>query len=112
MFNQEYNLTWRQLNVALGIDDANLLDLDHATRRFKKVEFWEAITNSRNCYNPRPDEIHNPTLRFLHYLIAITLFPDNDVHSLSMKELKLLYAMNHKIHVSPVKLLVAFCQGV
>jgi len=29
-----------------------------------------------------------------------------------MEELKLLYAMNHKIRVSPVNLLVAFWQGV
>jgi hypothetical protein len=112
MFNQEYNLTWKQLNVALGIDDANMLDLDHATRRFNKAEFWESMTTSHNCSNPRPDEIHNPTLCFLHYWIALTLFPGNDVHSLSTEELRLLYAMNHKICVSPVKLLVAFWQGV
>ena len=29
-----------------------------------------------------------------------------------MEELRLLYAMNHRIRVSPVKLLVAFWQGV
>ena len=108
MFNQEYNLTWKQLNVALGIDDANLPDLDYATRRFNKAEFWESMTTSHNSYILRPDEIHNPTLRFLHYWIAIILFPGNDVHSLSTKELRLLYAMNHRIRVSPTKLLVAF----
>ena len=79
MFNQEHNLTWKQLNVTLGIDDANLPDLDHATRRFNKAEFWEAITTSHNCSKPRPNEIHNPTLRFLHHWMVVTLFPHNDV---------------------------------
>jgi len=77
--NQGFNLTWSQLNVALGFDEACLLDLDHATRRFNKAEFWEAITTSHNCSKPRPNEIHNPTLRFLHHWMVVTLFPHNDV---------------------------------
>jgi hypothetical protein len=65
MFNQEFNLTWKQLNIALGFDEAWLLDLDSATRRFMKVAFWESITISHNCSNPRLQETHNRILRFL-----------------------------------------------
>lgn len=62
MFNQEFDFTWNQLSIALGFDDACLLDINHACRRFNKVEFWESITTSYDCSNPTPDEIHNPTL--------------------------------------------------
>jgi hypothetical protein len=44
--------------------------------------------------------------------MSITLFPDHDVRTLRNEELKLLYAMSHKVHVSPIKLLVAHWQGV
>ena len=79
MLNQDFNLTWSQLNVTLGFDEACLLDIDHATHRFNKAKFWEAITTSHNCSKPRPNEIHNPTLRFLHHWMVVTLFPHNDV---------------------------------
>jgi len=67
MLNQDFNLTWSQLNVTLGFDEACLLDIDHATHRFNKAKFWEAITTSHNCSKPRPNEIHNPIIRFLHF---------------------------------------------
>jgi len=89
-----------------------LLDLDSATHRFNKAEFWEAITTSHNCSKPRPNEIHNPTLHFLHRWMDVNLFPRNDVHPLRVEDLKLLYAMVHKIRVSPIKLLVAHWQGL
>ena len=90
MFNQEFNLTWKQLNIGLGFDEAWLLDLDSATHRFKKVEFWESITTSHNCSNPRLHEIHNPILHFLSCWMSITLFPDHNVRTLRSDELKLL----------------------
>jgi hypothetical protein len=39
MFNQEFNLTWSELNVPLGFDEACLLDLNLVTHRFNKAEF-------------------------------------------------------------------------
>ena len=96
MLNQDFNLTWSQLNVTLGFDEACLLDIDHATHRFNKAKFWEAITTSHNCSKPRPNEIHNLNLRFLHRWMAVTVFPRNDVRPLGVDDLRLLYAMAHK----------------
>ena len=39
MFNQEYHLTWSELSIALGFDVNCCLNLEHATRRFNKLEF-------------------------------------------------------------------------
>jgi len=99
MFNQDFNLPWSQLNIVIGFDEAWLLDTHLATRRFKKAEFWEAITTSHDCSKPNPNKIHNPTLCFLHHWMSITLFPQHVVRPLKIEELKLLYAMSHKIRV-------------
>lgn len=44
--------------------------------------------------------------------MAVTAFPRLDVQALRIDDLRLLYAMVHKIRVSPVKLLVAYWQSV
>ncbi|OQU89129.1 hypothetical protein SORBI_3002G150100 [Sorghum bicolor] len=48
--------------------------IDHATRMFNKFRFWKAISGSNDCSNPTPIEIHNPTLRFLHFWIMRRLY--------------------------------------
>lgn len=87
MFKQDYHLTWSEVNVALGFDVNCSLNLEHATHVFNKDEFWEAITNLDNCEHLRPNEIHNPTLRFLHHWIGMTLFPRSDVRTLRNDDL-------------------------
>ncbi|KAG0514555.1 hypothetical protein BDA96_10G202300, partial [Sorghum bicolor] len=81
MCEQEHQLNWSLLNTAL------------------------AISGSNDCSNPTPIEIHNPTLRFLHFWIMCTLYPGMGTDTLIDDELKILYAMVSKIKVSPVKLL-------
>ena len=102
MFGEEYNLTWSLLNTALGFEHECELDLDHALHMFNKEEFWKAISGSNDCLNPIPDQIHNPTLRFIHYWIVVTLFPGISGCTVSDDELKLLYAMvkKSKSHLS------------
>ncbi|KXG28323.1 hypothetical protein SORBI_3005G109300, partial [Sorghum bicolor] len=41
---------------------------------FDKFRFWKAISGSNDCSNPTPIEIHNPTLRFLHFWIMRRLY--------------------------------------
>ncbi|KXG24948.1 hypothetical protein SORBI_3007G103300 [Sorghum bicolor] len=48
--------------------------IDHATRMFDKFRFWKANSGSNDCSNPTPIEIHNPTLRFLHFWIMRRLY--------------------------------------
>lgn len=74
----------------------------------EKLISRKAISASDDCSNPNPDEIHNPTLRFLRYWMAITLFSGSNVQTLYDDELRLLYAMTNKIQISPAKLLVNF----
>jgi hypothetical protein len=95
MFNQEFNLAWNELNVALAFAENYSLDLELATKRFNKTEFWEAITTLYDCNQPRPNEIHNPNLHFIHRWQAITLFPRSDIIPLRTDDLRLLYAMVH-----------------
>ena len=51
-------------------------------------------------------------MHFLHRWLAITLFPRSDIRPLQTDDLRLLYAMVHKIRVSPIKVLVAHWQSV
>lgn len=101
MCEQEYDLNWSMLNTALGCEYDCELDLDQATHLFNKNDFWKAISNSDDCSNPTPTEIHNPTLRFLHVWIMCTIFPGMGIGTLIDDELQLLYAMVCKIKVSP-----------
>lgn len=43
----------------------------------------------------------------MHCWIGITLFPRDDVRVVKIDDMRVLYAMVHKIHVSPVKAMVA-----
>ena len=74
---------------------------------FDKLEFWHDITELNECFRPRTNDIHNPTLRFMHRWIGITLFPRDDVRVVKNDDMRVLYVMVHKIHVSPVKAMVA-----
>ena len=46
---------------------------------------------------------NNPTLRFMHHWIAMTLFARQDIRFVYHVELKILYAMLKKIKIAPVK---------
>ena len=107
MFNYDYSLTWEELKIVLGFAQNCSVDLEFATRNFDKLEFWHDITELNNCDKPRTNDIHNPTLRFLHRWIGVTLFPREDVRIVKNDDLRVMYAMVHKIHVAPVKVLVA-----
>jgi hypothetical protein len=47
--------------------------------------------------------IHHPTLRFMHYWIAMTLFARQDIRFVCHAELQILYAMLKKIKIAPMK---------
>ena len=58
------------------------------------------------CYRPRTNDIHHPTLRFMHKWLGFSLFPRNDFHIVRNDELKLLYAKVKRKKVSPVKIMM------
>jgi len=76
MFNLDFDLTWSVLNTALGCDHDCSLDLNFVVHNFDKSRFWKAISGSNDSSSPTAPEIHNPTLRFIHYWMFVTLFPE------------------------------------
>jgi hypothetical protein len=57
------------------------------------TKFWREISKELICYHSRTNEIHRPTLRFMHKWLGFSLCPRNDFRTMRNDELKLLYAM-------------------
>ena len=52
---------------------------------------------------PRYNDIQDPTLRLMHKWLALTCFPREDVRTVHVDELRILYAMVNKIKIAPVQ---------
>jgi hypothetical protein len=60
----------------------------------------------------RFSDIYNSILRFLHRWISFTLFPVRELCSVTVAELKCLFAMVHKIRYSPVANIVDYFKEI
>jgi hypothetical protein len=78
----------------------SFLPKSSAMRNFNKVEFSDAISgkSARLKFN----DIHNPSLRFLHRWMSFTLFPMVELQFVTTPELKCLFAMVNMIKYTPV----------
>ena len=112
MFNLDFDLTWSALNTTLDCDNDCSLDLNFVVRDFDKTRFWKAILGSSDSSAPTALEIHNQTLRFIHYWMFVNLFPRTNGFHLQDVELKLLFTMVKKRKVSPTKVLVRYWHGL
>ena len=83
-----------------------MIDVDTAIQDFDRMKFWREMSKELTCYHPRINEIHHPTLRFMHKWLGFSLFPRNDFHAVRNDELKLLYAMVKRRKVSLVKFVI------
>jgi hypothetical protein len=81
-----------------------------AIRNFNKFEFSDAI--SRKFSRLRFNDIHNPSLRFLHRWMEFTLFPMTKLRSVDTSELKCLFAMVNRIKYTPVADIVDYFKNV
>lgn len=106
LFGQERLVTWGDLHAMLGLNPKCRLDLDKALKGFHKESFWKKISGNEWGPKPRTSAIHNPTLRFMHVWLAMTLFPRGDIRVVRQDELKILYAMVKKIRVSPAECMI------
>ena len=57
-------------------------------------------------YHPRTNDIHHPTLQFMHKWLGFTLFPRPDIRTVRIDDLKLLYALVKRRNVSPIKFMM------
>ena len=70
------------------------------------MKFWRATSKEIVCYRPRTNDIHHPTLQFMHKWLECSLLPRNDFCTVRNDELKLLYAMVKRKKVSPAKFMM------
>jgi uncharacterized protein YfkK (UPF0435 family) len=91
----------------LGFHESYNVD-DDALEEFNKTYFWQDISNETVCPRPCTDEIHNPTLRFIHKWLGVTLFPRENFRIARVEELILIYVMVKKEKVLPVKLMAHY----
>ena len=82
------------------------MDVDTAIQDFDRTKLWREISKELTCYRPRTNEIHHPTLRFMHKTLGFSLFPRNNFCTIRNDELKLLYAMIKRRKVSPIKFMM------
>ena len=83
-----------------------MIDVDTSIQDFGRMKFWREISKELTCYRPRTNEIHHPTLRFMHKWLGFSLFPMSDFRTVRNDELKLLYAMVKRTKVSPVQFMM------
>jgi hypothetical protein len=104
LFNEEHDLTWEQLSVALVFNSNCLLEWSKhkGMKTFSMESFWKKI--SRRGLNPAPriNLIHNLTLRFLHQLISGMIAPRVEFRTVRMDELQCLFAIINKIKLAPI----------
>jgi len=80
-----------------------VIDVDTAIQDFDKMKFWREKFRELTCYRPRTNDIHHPTLRFMHKWLGFSIFPRNGFHTIRNDEHKLLYTMAKTRKVLPVQ---------
>jgi hypothetical protein len=77
---------------------------------FDRLEFSDEISGKTSRI--RFSDIHNPTLRFLHRWMPFTLFLMRELRSVTVAELRCLYAMVHRIKYTPVANIVDYFKEI
>ena len=104
LFNEEFFGSWEELSTALGFDSDCTTNTHFRTlSSFSRESFWTRISGQESCSAPRTNDIHNPTLRFLHKWIAMTIHPRSDTRTVKKEEMLYLYAILKRVKLSPVK---------
>jgi hypothetical protein len=88
----------------------NCLPESQAMRNFNHLDFCTDI--SGKTARIRFVEIQNPSLSFLHRWLSFTLFPMRDLHSVTVAQLKCLFAMVNRIKYTPVADIVDYFKEI
>ena len=95
-FGIEFSFPWKNFSELLGFPAQCTIDVDSAIQDFDRNKFWREISKEIVCYRPRTNDIHHPTLWFMHKWLGFSLFPRNGFRTVRNDELKLLYAIVKK----------------
>jgi hypothetical protein len=118
--NRKSFVKFRLFKRSFGCDFSRfseLLDLSKsclpesiAMRNFNEVEFSDAI--SGKSARLRFNDIHNPSLRFLHRWMSFMLFPMSELRPVTTPELKCLFAIVNRLKYTLVADIVDYFKNV
>jgi hypothetical protein len=109
LFEKSFGCDFSRFSELLEFSKSCLTQLS-AMRNFNKVEFSDAI--SRKSTSLRFNDIHNPSLRFLHSWMSFTLFPVAELRYITTPELKSRFAMVNRIKYTPVADIVDYFKNM
>ena len=78
------SISWKKFSELLGFHSQCIIDVDSAIQEFDRNKFWREISTEIVCYRPRTNEIHHPTLQFMHKWLGFSIFPRSDFHIVEM----------------------------
>jgi len=97
--NMEFNMSLTEFNTKMGFASAGLIHTSHnkdiKPEDYDPQEFWSLITG-RNHFESRTVKasmIHNPVFRYVHRVMACTIFGRPETGTMRSDELFLLWAM-------------------
>jgi len=105
-FGNEFVMSWKDFSTILGFHHKCSVNVEQVTRGYHKESFWYSISGLTTCSQPHCNDIQHPTLRLMHKWLALTCFPREDVRTVRVDELRILYAMENKIKIAPVQEMV------
>jgi hypothetical protein len=109
LFRKSFGCDLSHFSKLLDFSKSCLLE-STAMTNFNKVEFNDTI--SGKSARLRFNDIHNPSLRFLHRWMSFMLFPMAELLSVTTAELKCLFAMVNWIKYTPVANIVDYFTNV
>jgi hypothetical protein len=98
LFGKSFGCDFSHFSKLLDFSQSCLRE-SSAMRSFNKVKFSDGI--SRKSTRLRFNDIHSPSLRFLHKWMSFTLFPMVELHSVTTPKLKMCTKCQDPSSVSP-----------
>ena len=92
-FGNEFIMSWWDLSTVLGFHHKCTTDVEQVTHDYHKESFGHSISGINTYSQPRCNDIQHPTLRLMDKWLALTCFPREDVRTVPIDELRILYAM-------------------
>ncbi|RLM61207.1 hypothetical protein C2845_PM14G08480 [Panicum miliaceum] len=98
-FDEQYELTAKELSVALGFSKECLLDPNAIIKDYQYdcTTWWNEISEEHVSSKNSIVSIHNPTLRLLAKWLCMVVHPRFDLRLCSLPELQYLFAMAKKM---------------